>query len=104
MCENETKSRRLYYHKTDGGAEYLCSTPVPGTTEGMIPSPVIIRLDGGPGYVCDHDRDDLLTAADYFSYAAPDNLKTLADDCLISMTVTVKGIRDLRAAIAKART
>ena len=37
---------RLYYHKTDGGAEYLCSEPVPGTTEGSFDSKYIVRIDG----------------------------------------------------------
>ena len=27
---------RLYYHKTDGGAEYLCSNNVEGTDKGRI--------------------------------------------------------------------
>ena len=43
-------SGRLYYHKTDGGAEYLCSEAVPGTDEGRIPSRLIVRLDGRPEY------------------------------------------------------
>lgn len=37
---------RLYYHKTDGGAEYLCSEAVPGTEEGSLTSPYIVRIDG----------------------------------------------------------
>jgi len=37
---------RLYYHKTDGGAEYLCSNAVKGTTEGSFDSKYIIRIDG----------------------------------------------------------
>ena len=43
--------RRLYHHKTDGGAEYLCSSPVPGTDEGSFDSDIIIRLDGKPEIV-----------------------------------------------------
>jgi hypothetical protein len=40
---------RLYYHKTDGGAEYLCSANVPGTDEGVFEgSEYIVRLDGAP--------------------------------------------------------
>ena len=38
---------KLYYHKTDGGAEYLCTSPVEGTDEGDLHT-AIIRLDGGP--------------------------------------------------------
>jgi len=40
---------RLYYHKTDGGAEYLCSSPVKGTTEGdpsFKGSRYVVRIDG----------------------------------------------------------
>jgi hypothetical protein len=55
MSKNETKKSTwgypLYYHKTDGGAEYLCSEAVPGTTEGAIPSRLVVRLDGEPEYV-----------------------------------------------------
>ena len=43
----ERKTMRLYYHKTDGGAEYLCSACVPGTEEGSIgESKYLIRIDG----------------------------------------------------------
>ena len=37
---------KLYYHKTDGGAEYYCTKAVAGTTEGDMSS-AIIRTDGG---------------------------------------------------------
>ena len=37
---------KLYYHKTDGGAEYLCSESVKGTDEGIFNSKYIIRIDG----------------------------------------------------------
>lgn len=37
---------QLYYHKTDGGAEYLCSECVPGTDEGSLHSKYIVRIDG----------------------------------------------------------
>ena len=38
---------KLYYHKTDGGAEYLCSNVVKGTeNEGSLNSKYIIRIDG----------------------------------------------------------
>ena len=37
---------RLYYHKTDGGAVYLCSEKVKGTSEGDLKSKYIVRIDG----------------------------------------------------------
>jgi hypothetical protein len=37
---------KLFYHKTDGGAEYLCSECVPGTDEGSLLSQYIVRIDG----------------------------------------------------------
>jgi hypothetical protein len=37
---------KLYYHKTDGGAEYLCSNNVEGTDEGSFDSKYIVRIDG----------------------------------------------------------
>lgn len=37
---------KLYYHKTDGGAEYYCLKPVEGTDEGDIKS-ALMRVDGG---------------------------------------------------------
>ena len=37
---------RLYHHKTDGGAEYLCSECVPRTDEGSLFSRYIVRFDG----------------------------------------------------------
>jgi hypothetical protein len=37
---------KLYYHKTDGGAKYLCSERVKGTTEGSLNSKYIVRIDG----------------------------------------------------------
>jgi len=37
---------KLYYHKTDGGAKYLCSKAVKGTKEGSFNSKYIIRIDG----------------------------------------------------------
>ena len=36
---------QLYYHKTDGGAEYLCTKPVKGTNEGDLHF-TVARLDG----------------------------------------------------------
>lgn len=37
---------KLYYHKTDGGAEYYSLTPVKGTDEGDVKT-AIMRTDGG---------------------------------------------------------
>ena len=37
---------KLYYHKTDGGAEYLCSENIKGTSEGSLRSKFVIRVDG----------------------------------------------------------
>jgi len=37
---------KLYYHKTSGGAEYLCSNNVEGTDEGSFDSKYIVRIDG----------------------------------------------------------
>ena len=40
------KHLKLYYHKTSGGAEYLCSNKVKGTSEGSFSSKYIVRIDG----------------------------------------------------------
>lgn len=37
---------KLYYHKTDGGAEYYCLRPLGGTNDGDIRT-AILRTDGG---------------------------------------------------------
>lgn len=37
---------KLFYHETDGGAEYYCTKCVEGTDEGEISSS-IMRTDGG---------------------------------------------------------
>lgn len=58
-------SGRLYHHKTDGGAEYLCAGHVEGSDEGDMRT-VVARLDGDgtgglfPLYAA---APDLLTAA-----------------------------------------
>jgi hypothetical protein len=36
----------LYYHKTDGGAEYLCSRHIEGSNEGDLNSQYVVRIDG----------------------------------------------------------
>lgn len=37
---------KLYYHETDGGAKYLCSSPVEKSNEGSFESKYIVRIDG----------------------------------------------------------
>lgn len=37
---------KLYYHQTDGGAEYYSLTPVKGTDEGDVKT-AVLRTDGG---------------------------------------------------------
>ena len=37
---------KVYYKKTDGGAEYLCAEPIENTVIGDIKT-AIVRLDGG---------------------------------------------------------
>jgi len=44
---------KLYYHKTDGGAEYLCSNNIEGTDEGSFKSKYIIRIDGDKKKDCE---------------------------------------------------
>lgn len=36
---------KLYYHKTDGGAEYYCLTAIEGTDEGDMKT-AVLRTDG----------------------------------------------------------
>lgn len=36
---------KLYYHKTDGGAEYYCTEPVTDTEEGDMRT-AVLRTDG----------------------------------------------------------
>jgi hypothetical protein len=38
---------KLYHHKTDGGAEYLCTQHIAGCDEGDVRH-AAVRLDGGP--------------------------------------------------------
>ena len=47
-AKNTPELLPLYYHQTDGGAEYLSSEAVPGTKEGAFPAPYVVRLDGHP--------------------------------------------------------
>jgi hypothetical protein len=45
---NDTRKKilKMYYHKTSGGAEYLCSSKVRGTNEGDLKSKYVVRIDG----------------------------------------------------------
>ena len=79
---------RLYYHKTDGGAEYLCSEAVPGTDEGKIPSRLVIRLDGEPEYV-NPGADELFEAASYFLKGEHPGCGVSKADALIRLTKAV---------------
>ncbi len=36
---------KLYYHKTDGGAEYYCLNHIEGSDEGKV-STAVLRTDG----------------------------------------------------------
>ena len=50
--EENSNNVRLYYHKTDGGAEYLSPVAIPGTDEGAIAgAPFFVRLDGKPEFL-----------------------------------------------------
>lgn len=97
---------QLYYHKTDGGAEYLCSSPVEGTEEGSFKSDYIVRIDG------DLRKDAELTTypATVTSalYVALDTLSNIADEGLDMNTFNKGGIgfdaiQTINAAIAKAK-
>lgn len=60
---------RLYYHKTDGGAEYLCSNNVEGTEEGSFDSNFIVRIDGNI------EKDAELSIKEQLIAAAPELLE-----------------------------
>lgn len=49
---------KLYYHMTDGGAEYYCLEPVSGSDEGDI-STAVVRTDGNEIEVCTWNIDRL---------------------------------------------
>jgi hypothetical protein len=47
MTAKGGEKSKLYYHKTSGGAEYLCSEKVRGTKdEGSLNSTICVRIDG----------------------------------------------------------
>ena len=76
------KPRRLYHHKTDGGAEYLCSSAVPGTNEGAFEgADTIIRLDGGPEIVRNNTAPNLAAALrEFIADIEAVGLKALKDE------------------------
>ena len=49
---------KLYYHQTDGGAEYYCLEPVSGTDEGDM-STAVVRTDGNEIELCTWNIDRL---------------------------------------------
>lgn len=47
MKDYTVRKMRLYFHRTDGGAEYLCSAKVEGTKdEGDLSATYVVRIDG----------------------------------------------------------
>jgi hypothetical protein len=96
---------KLYYHKTDGGAEYLCTAPVEGTDDGDL-STAAIRLDGQPETCGKFDRvysvnAALLAALD--RYLKRLNYHTDGVDSCDLESADELAISEARAAIAKAR-
>lgn len=74
-------NKKLYSHKTDGGAEYLCTRPVEGTDEGDLWS-AIVRLDGDPELlnpVTAVAPELLEFAKDVLRYLKAGSIKTLED-------------------------
>ena len=66
---------KLYYHQTDGGAEYLCSNNVEGTDEGSFDSNYIVRIDGditkdGELNIKGTNNDKLIDALNYIDELA----------------------------------
>ena len=87
---------KLYHHKTDGGAEYLCTAPVEGTNEGNL-STAVIRLDGQPETLGTLDpTPDLLAALEGLLDCPDLNLEDLEPDTIYLM-------ENARAAIVKAK-
>lgn len=64
---------KLYHHKTIGGAEYLCSSPVKGTQEGSFNSKYIVRIDG------DITKDAELMVRDDTLHQIMDSIRELRD-------------------------
>ena len=96
--------KKLYRHKTDGGAEYLCASPIKKTNEGDLYT-AVVRLDGQPEFLSPPHA------------AAPELLETLKNvlrelewlnhNALIKSRaggdyIEVECIKEVRAVIAKA--
>lgn len=60
------------------------------------------RKDAGDITIRYNAHDDLLTELSYIDGVAPDDAG-MSDDEYVELTITVKGLRDLRAAIRKAQ-
>lgn len=91
---------KLYYHKTDGGAEYLCTKAVEGTTEGDLHFSAV-RLDGPPELLGEYPAaPDLLAALEEIAEGAG----PFSQDPLEHAANTIEAMKELaRAAIAKAK-
>ena len=99
-------TKTLYYHKTDGGAEYLCTSPVEGTNEGDL-STAVIRLDGQPELIGAFENIEAERAAilDALKVAVRE-LEWLDKNALIKSRaggdyIEVEGLPVLRGAILK---
>ena len=92
---------KLYYHKTGGGAEYLCDSPIKGTDEGDLFT-AVVRLDAGyislsPVYNAAPELlEALVMCSEYF--AAIDEMQPKRNHGTKGEAVR----KSVRAAIAKA--
>lgn len=63
-------TQKLYSHKTDGGAEYLCLSPIEGDDEEGDLFTAFIRLDGGAEILRDSCEQELTsTLCDLLEWA-----------------------------------
>ena len=93
---------RLYYHRTDGGAEYLSSENVPGTDEGAFETPegkparYLLRID------LESDVSVLAVASDLLEALKDIKANLTGRDCFAERVAD--SVRRAEAAIAKAET
>lgn len=95
---------RLYHHKTDGGAEYLCLMPVEGTDEGDMRT-AVIRLDGDPEFtngMYPHDMYNRIVALEYIRDELLKALNLISVDKDGDGFVCTEAMESVRAAIRKA--
>ena len=91
---------RLYYHRTDGGAEYLSSENVPGTDEGAFETPegkparYLLRID------LESDVSVLAVASDLLEALKDIKANLTGRDCFAERVAD--SVRRAEAAIAKA--